>query len=156
MCYPSAPVEALTRVGEIRRPTDLEREQRAADKVAKNAAATAAAVIDPHTGATLYKTERAATNAIASALDNLHWYGDDHPSAAEWQRTVDAAVTALAAKQGRDADTLMAECRQRADKKFAGTARKTLRELKRQRGDIIVEDLMPGLQNWIAQNGIPA
>ena len=29
-------------------------------------------------------------------------------------------------------------------------------ELKRQRGDIIVEDLMPGLQTWIEQNGIPA
>ena len=51
---------------------------------------------------------------------------------------------------------IMTECRQRADKKFAGTARKTLRELKRQRGDIIVEDLMPGLQTWIEQNGIPA
>lgn len=149
-------MEVLTRVGEIRRPTDLEREQRAAEKTAKHAAAAAAAVADPTTGKTLYKTERAATNAIASALDSLHWYGDDHPSADEWQRTVDTTVAALAAKLGRDADAIMTECRQRADKKFAGTARKTLRELKRQRGDIIVEDLTPGLQRWIQHNGVPA
>jgi hypothetical protein len=156
-CYPSAPTEVLSRVGEIRRPTDLEREQRAAEKAAKNAAAAAAAVTDPDTGKTLYKTERAATNAIATALGDLHWYGDDHPSADEWRRTVDAAIAALAAKHDRTAEAIMAECRERADKKFASTARKTLRELKRQRGDDInVADLMPGLQTWIAQNGIPA
>ncbi|WP_099020932.1 hypothetical protein [Mycolicibacterium palauense] len=157
VCYPSAPVEVLTRTGEIRRPTDLEREQRAAEKATKNAAATAAAITDPDTGKTLYKTELAATNAIATALGDLHWYGDDHPSAAEWRRTVDTAVAALAAKHDRTPEAIMAECRERADKKFASTARKTLRELKRQRGgDINVEDLMPGLQTWIAQNGIPA
>lgn len=157
VCYPSAPVEVLARVREIRRPTDLEREQRAAEKTAKQAAAAAAAVVDPTTGKTLFKTERAATNAIASALDSMHWYGDDHPSADEWQRTVDTTVAALAAKLGRDADAIMTECRQRADKKFAGTARKTLRELKRHRGgNLNVEDLMPGLQSWIAENGIPA
>ena len=157
VCYPTAPVEVLTRTGEIRRPTDLEREQRAAEKATKNAAATAAAVNDPDTGKTLYKTDRAATNAIATTLGDLHWYGDDHPSADEWRRTVDAAVAARAAKHDRTPEAIMAECRERADKKFASTARKTLRELKRQRGgDINVEDLMPGLQTWIAQNGIPA
>ncbi|MEU0498022.1 hypothetical protein [Mycobacterium sp. NPDC006124] len=156
-CYPSAPTEVLARVGEIRRPTDLQREQRAAEKATKATAAAAAAVTDPDTGKTLYKTERAATNAIATALGDLHWYGDDHPSADEWRRTVNAAVAALAAKHDRTPEAIMAECRERADKKFASTARKTLRELKRQRGgDINVADLMPGLQTWIAQNGIPA
>jgi D-alanyl-D-alanine carboxypeptidase len=58
VCFPSAPTEVLTRIGEIRRPSDLEREQRAADKAAKNAKRAAAAVIDPNTGKTLYKTDR--------------------------------------------------------------------------------------------------
>ncbi|WP_342314680.1 hypothetical protein LIX17_25905 (plasmid) [Mycobacterium avium subsp. hominissuis] len=154
-CYPSAPVEVLSRVGEIRRPSDIERQQRAADKAAKNAQRAAAAVLDPHTGKTLYKTERAASNAIATALGNLHWYGEDHPAAAEWQHTVDAAVTALAAKQGIDKDAALVDYRARADKKFAATARKTLRELK-QRGEINVDYLLPGLQTWIRDNGIPA
>ncbi|PJE03566.1 MAG: hypothetical protein CK429_32690 [Mycobacterium sp.] len=155
-CYPSAPSEVLNRVGEIRRPSDLEREQRAAEKATRNAQRAAAAVLDPKTGKTLYKTERAASNAIATALGDLHWYGDDHPSAAEWKRTVDVAVTALAAKQGIDRDAAMADYRERADKKFAATARKTLRELKQHSGDINVDDLMPGLQTWVRDNGIPA
>lgn len=155
-CYPSAPAEVLTRVGEIRRPSDLEREQRAAEKATKNAQRAAAAVLDPRTGKTLYKTDRAASNAIATALGNLHWYGDNHPSAAEWQHTIDTAVTALAAKQGIDKHTAMADYRQKADKKFAATARKALRELKQHRGDIDVDDLVPGLQTWIQHNGIPA
>lgn len=81
VCYPTAPVQVLTRVGEIRRRTDVEREQRAAQKAAKASAASAAAVTDPATGMTLYRTERAASNAIASALNSLLWYGDEHPSA---------------------------------------------------------------------------
>lgn len=86
----------------------------------------------------------------------LHWYGDDHPSAHEWKATVDTAVAALAAKQGLDKDTVMSDYREKADKKFAATARKSLRELKQHRGDIVVDDLMPGLQAWIRDNGIPA
>lgn len=155
-CYPSAPADVLNRVGEIRRPSDLEREQRAADKAAKDAQRTAAAVVDPATGKTLYKTDRAASNAAVAALDSLRWYGIDHPSALEWEQTVNTAITALAAKQSLDAATLRADYEQKADKKFAATARKALRELKQQRVDIVVEDLMPGLQTWVGANGIPA
>lgn len=155
-CYPSAPTDVLNRVGEIRRPADLEREQRAADNAAKNAQRAAAAVLDPNTGKTLYKTDRAASNAIATALADLHWYGDHHPSAAEWQHTIDAAVTALAAKQGIDKNTALAKYRRKADEKFAATARKALRELKNHRGEIDVDDLVPGLQTWIKHHGIPA
>lgn len=50
----------------------------------------------------------------------------------------------------------MSDYREKADKKFAATARKSLRELKQHRGDIVVDDLMPGLQAWIRDNGIPA
>jgi hypothetical protein len=156
ICYPSAPADVLNRIGEIRRPSDLEREQRAADKATKNAQRTAAAVIDPATGKTLYKTDRAASNAAVAALDSLRWYGTDHPSTLEWEQTANTAITALAAKQDLDAATLRADYERKADKKFATTARKALRELKQQRGDIVVDDLMPGLQTWVQANGIPA
>lgn len=69
-------------MGEIRRPADVDREQRAADKAPKAQAKAAAAVIDPTSGKQLYKTDRAATNVIASGLDSLLWYGDEHPSGA--------------------------------------------------------------------------
>lgn len=156
VCYPSAPADVLNRVGEIRRPSDVEREQRAADKAARDAQRTAAAVNDPATGKTLYKTDRAASNAAVAALDSLRWYGTDHPSADEWEQTATTAIAALAAKQGLDAATLRADYEQKADKKFATTARKALRELKQQRGAIVVDDLMPGLRAWTQANGIPA
>lgn len=156
VCYPSAPVDVLKRVGEIRRPGDVEREQRAAEKAAKAQAAAAAAVIDPNTGKTLYKTERAATNAIASELWNLRWYGTDHPSAQRWTHTIDAAINALAAKQDTDPAALMADYTARADTKFAADARKALRDIKNQVGEIVVENLMPGLQAYVAANGLPS
>lgn len=156
VCHPTAPANVLNRVGEIRRPSDIEREQRAADKAARDAQRTAAAVIDPGTGKTLYKTDRAASNAAVTALDSLRWYGTDHPSAAEWEQTVTTAITALAAKQGLDAAVVRADYEQKADKKFATTARKALRDLKQQRTDIVIDDLVPGLQDWVRANGIPA
>ncbi|MBX9920713.1 MAG: hypothetical protein K2Y33_12960 [Mycolicibacterium frederiksbergense] len=156
VCFPSAPVDVLNRVGEIRRPSDLEREQRAAEKAARNAQRAAAAVVDPASGKTLYKTDRAASNAIASTLDNMRWYGTDHPSAHEWEQTATAAITALAAKQSLDPAALRADYEQKADKKLATAARKALRDLKKLRGVIVVDDLQVGLQTWIQHNGIPA
>lgn len=156
VCYPSAPSNALNRVGEIRRLSDVEREQRAAEKTANAQAAAAAAVIDPDTGKTLYKTDRAATNEISSALWNLRWYGGDHPSAAQWKQAVSAAVNALAAKQDTDPAALMAEYEAKADKKFNADARKALRDIKQHGGHIVVDNLMPALQAWVQANGIPA
>lgn len=89
-CYPSAPTEVLTRVGEIRRPTDLEREQRAAEKATKNAQRAAAAVLDPTTGKTLYKTDRAASNAIAAALGDLHWGTSLNTCLKPWRGAISA------------------------------------------------------------------
>lgn len=155
VCYPTAPVQVLTRIGEIRRRTDVEREQRVAQKAAKDSAASAAAVTDPVTGMTLYRTERAASNAIASALNSLLWYGDEHPSASEWTRTAQFAVRALAARSGQDAEALMAQYRAKADKKFSAEARKALRS-QAARGELVVEDLVSGLQAWVRVNGIPA
>lgn len=155
VCYPSAPVDVLKRVGEIRRPSDVEREQRAAEKAAKSQAAAAAAVIDPNTGKTLYKTDRAATNEISSIMSSLRWYGEDHPSAAQWKRTVAAAVNALAAKQGTDPAALIAEYEAKADKRFNTEARKALRDITKHGGQIVVDNLLPGLQAWVAANDIP-
>lgn len=155
-CHPSAPTDVLKRVGEIRRPRDVEREQRAAEKAAKARAAAADAVIDPNTGTTLYKSDRAATNAIASTLSSLRWYGDEHPQAGDWKRTIDTAVNALAAKQDTDPSALLAEYEARADKKFAAEARKTLRDITKHGGEIIVDNLIDGLQAWVKANGIPA
>lgn len=156
ICYPQARAEALTRVGEIRRPADVEREQRAAEKASKAQAKAAAAVIDPTSGKQLYKTVRAATNAIASGFDSLLWYGDEHPSGQEWVRNIDTTAHALAAKLGVDKDELLAECRAKAEKKFATTARKLLRELHGQPGGVVVDNLVPGLQSWVKQHGVPA
>lgn len=156
VCYPTAPVDVLKRVGEIRRPSDLEREQRLAQKAAKAQEAAAEAVTDPATGRTLYKTTRGATNAIASDLWNLRWYGTDHPSAAQWQKTINNTVSALAAKRGTDPTALMAEYVARADKKFAADARKALREVKMQHGEVVIENLMPGLQAYVQAYGFPA
>lgn len=155
VCYPSAPVDVLKRVGEIRRPGDVERERGAAEKVQRAQAAAAAAVIDPGTGKTLYKTERAATNEIGSALWNLRWYGDDHPEGEQWKLGVAATVDALAAKRGVEPGVLMAECVAKADKKFNSDARKAVREHAKRVGQVVVEDLVPGLQAWVRTNGIP-
>jgi hypothetical protein len=156
VCYPTAPVEVLKRVGEIRRPADTEREQRAAAKATKAAQKAADAVTDPANGKVLFKTERAAANAIAAALGDLLWYGPTHPSAAKWSTTVEAAVDALAAKLALNKDDLMSEYRTKAAKKFGSTARKVLRDLTARGGDIVVEDLVPGIRMWVEENGIPA
>ncbi|MBE5477899.1 hypothetical protein E3G68_005253 [Mycobacteroides abscessus] len=154
VCYPTAPVQVLTRVGEIRRRSDVEREERAARKAVKASAASAAAVTDPGTGKTLYRTERAANNAIAAAMNSLLWYGDEHPSASEWRTAAESAVRALAARNGQDAEVLMAQFRAKAEKKFGAEARKALRS-QGVLGDIVVEGLVPGLQAWVKANGIP-
>lgn len=130
VCYPSAPVDVLKRVGEIRRPADLERERLAAIKAAKDAEKAAAAVVDPESGDVLYKTERAALNAIGGALKDMRWYEYKHPEQPKWEASVAKAVHALAQKRGVDAGELMAELNAKADKAYAAGIRKAWRELK--------------------------
>ncbi|MFD7247942.1 hypothetical protein ACFV6Y_39105 [Streptomyces massasporeus] len=130
VCYPSAPVDVLKRVGEIRRPSDLERERIAAEKAAKDAEKAAAAVVDPESGDVLYKTERAALNAIGSALKDIRWYEFKHPDQSKWEALAGKAVNALAARRGVDPADLMAELTAKADKANAAGIRKAWRELK--------------------------
>lgn len=151
-CYPSAPVDVLKRVGEIRRPGDVEREQRAAAKAAKVRAAAAEAVIDPNTGRTLYKSVRAATNALSTVLSSIRWYGLDHPDGPKWTQTVDSIVEAVAAKQGADPAALKAELEAKADDKFNRGARKVWRDIEQRGGEIDIDNLLPGLKHWVKTN----
>jgi hypothetical protein len=138
-CYPSAPSDwrerATVPVDTDGNPlpkaqADAIKAERRAEKNAKASAKAAAEVRDPDTGRVLYKTDRAATNAVAGALKNMRWYEFDHPDMPEWESTVSEAIAALAAKQGVDPDALRAEAEVRADKAYQAGLRKAWRELK--------------------------
>jgi hypothetical protein len=124
-CYASAPV-ALR----LDRPTQLfsedekrrqaERDERAAKKAAAEAEKiTVAGYHDfGHTTTKIFKTTRAATNAIASDLSSLTWYGETHPYAAGWKANIENIRKALADK-GAEYDY---------DKALAAARKKTVRE----------------------------
>lgn len=124
-CYPDAPVAQT--LGKVQVDSEGHpisqaeaqaiRDAKDAEKAAKLAAKNAAAVVCPATGKVLYKTDRAATNAVASDLDSAIWYGPTHPSYAEWIATLDTVSAALGAKQNRPADEVRAELVAKAEKK---------------------------------------
>lgn len=91
-----------------------------AEKAAKDAAKTAAQVVDVNTGRVLFKTDRGATNAVASDLESAIWYGPTHPSYQEWIDLLEQVSAALAAKHGRDAAEVRAELVAKAEKKAKG------------------------------------
>lgn len=129
-CFPEAPVaQTLGKVatdadGNPVTKAEAQAAQAAkeAEKAAKLAAKNAAAVIDPETGKVLYKTDRGATNAVASDLDAALHYGPTHPSYSEWIALLDTVSAALGAKQNRPAAEVRAELVAKAEKK----AKKTL------------------------------
>jgi hypothetical protein len=117
VCYEDAPVEKLTQATRVFSESELEAQARAAEREAKKVAARSAQVTDPVSGRVLYKTVRAATNAIASALGSLVWYGPGHPEGAEWLATIEQARAALAAKGVEfDYDAALARTRKRVEK----------------------------------------
>jgi hypothetical protein len=93
------------------------KDAKAAEKAAKLAAKNAAAVIDPETGKVLFKTDRGATNAVASDLESAIWYGPTHPQYPEWIALLDRVSAALGAKQNRPASEVRAELVAKAEKK---------------------------------------
>lgn len=114
VCYPDAPVEKLGQATRVFSDDERDAQQRAAERAAKRTAADAAKVLDPSTGRVLYKTDRAATNAIASELHDLCWYGETHPSAGEWKATIEAARRSLAYKGVEfDYDAALARARKK-------------------------------------------
>jgi hypothetical protein len=118
ICYASAPVDTFKRPSKLEGPaqrTEREaREARAAVKAARDAEKTAAQVLDPVTDKVLFKSDRAATNAIAERLSSLCWYGESHPSAQEWLTDIKKIRVALAAKGvAYDYDKALASARKR-------------------------------------------
>ena len=124
-CFPQAPVaQTLGKVATdpnghpmTRAAAQAALAAKQAEKAAKEAAKNAAAVVDPATGKVLFKTERGATNAVASDLDSAIWYGPTHPSYSEWIGLLDQVSAALGAKQNRPAAEVRAELVAKAEKK---------------------------------------
>lgn len=137
-CYPDAPVDktystiAVDADGNplTRAQAQEVKDARAAEKAAREAAKNANAVIDPVYGDVLYKTERGATNDIASRLKDMRWYEFKHPDQDKWEAFVERVVAALAAKRGVDPAELRKEFDARADKAFAAATRKSWKELR--------------------------
>lgn len=122
ICYPSAPAYVLNRPTALFTKDEEAKKAAREEREAKKAAAQAASIIDPVTGRVLFKTERGATNDIASDLDSYFRYEDT--------KYLDAAfkLTALVAdKRGVPAEALWDELKAKAEKKFR---RETIKQVK--------------------------
>ncbi|AYR01107.1 hypothetical protein SEA_LEMOND_42 [Mycobacterium phage LeMond] len=117
VCYPTAPVEVLSRPGTIRRADQVERDARRAEKAVKDAEKAAAAVTDPTTGRVLYKTERAARNRVLAEASDALLYTMTHPSMGEWHAAATAAIEGLVAKGVVEREAFVAEVAEKAAKK---------------------------------------
>lgn len=106
VCYPSAPVEVLSRPTQFFTPDEQAKARAREVREAARAAKEAATVVVPNYyryGSTVprtftYKTPRAASNALAGELSSLCWYGMSHSDSTRWLANVDALREALAAK----------------------------------------------------------
>jgi hypothetical protein len=103
VCYPSAPVEVLSRPTQMFTPTEVEKQKARVEREAKAAAKKAAEIVvegffdwrsQPERKA--FKSERAVTNAIASNLSSLAIYSEGHPDFAKWESNVEVLIAALA------------------------------------------------------------
>jgi hypothetical protein len=130
VCYPSAPVEVLSKPTRMFTKDEVAAQAARAERDAKRVVAQAAKVLDPETGEELFKTEKAATNAISGALMDMRRYDFTHPDNDKWEASAVRAIAALAARTGADPAEMRAEFEARADKRFAAETRKNWRELK--------------------------
>ncbi|ARQ95480.1 hypothetical protein I5G81_gp41 [Mycobacterium phage Shandong1] len=135
VCYPSAPVEVLSKPGTIRRPDQIEREARRAERAVKAAEKAAAAVVDATTGRELFKTERAAKNAVLAAASDALLYEMSHPSMTRWRADAVAAIEGLVAKGVVEREAFVAEVALKA-------AKKRVKELRGWRDDFIVKQMI--------------
>lgn len=123
VCFPNAPVDVLKRASKLTTP---EQEARRREKAAKALAASESqVVVENYTdggfrrpSTHVFKTVRGATNAIASTLGSLTWYGPGHPSALAWVNDVKEIRKALDEK-GVEYDY---------DKALANARKKTLKD----------------------------
>jgi hypothetical protein len=129
ICYPSAPVDVLARPTKILSKDEEERLAARAEREAKRAAKAALEVIDPDTGKTLFKTERGATNEIASRLDAYFSYDSQ-----EYLDKAAKIVKAVAFKRGVKPEDLLAELKGKAEKKFRREAVKQIKYMLKTKG----------------------
>jgi len=102
VCFPSAPVEVLSRPTQFFTPDEQAAQEAKAAREAKKAEKKAAEITvegfydygdKPITK--VFKSERAVTNEIAARLSRLCAYGASHPDAWKWSENVSAALYAL-------------------------------------------------------------
>lgn len=165
VCYPSAPVEVLSKPTRMFTPDEKKAQAARAEREAKRAAKEAAKVVDPATGKVLFNTERAAFNAMLQANGDLLWYGSTHPSAGKWSTTLIVTATALEARLGRKQFDILEEVRTKARKKYNAEAKKAYESVMAQLGvwrsprssePHHMEDpnnWMFGLREWAKANG---
>lgn len=142
-CYPDAPVaktwDTIGMDAEGNPMTKAERQAikdaRAAEKAAALAAKNSAAIIDPVTGAVLFKTERAAKNAVLARAKDALFYEMDHPSQDEWRAEALATIDALVAKGLIERDAYVAEV-------AAKVAKAQVKDLKNWREHWMVQQLI--------------
>lgn len=138
-CYPSTPSywRELATVPTNAEGNPLTKAEAEAVKTAKRAekdakaAAKATAEVRNREGEVLYKTDRAAGNAIVGALRDLIVYGESHPDAPEWHGVVHEGVAALADKWGRDSAELREEFAKKAQKSYERSMRQAWKAAQR-------------------------
>lgn len=119
ICFPDAPVAVLASRTRIEAPeAKARREEREAKAAAKAASEIVVEGLRGWTnqggGKHVYKTTRAATNAIAENLRSLCGWGTDHPTSPEWVANIEIVRAALAAKGiDYDYDKALANVRKR-------------------------------------------
>lgn len=119
ICFPSAPVDVLKRRSQIeapaRRAAREERERKAAERAAKQAAKAIPTVKITTQGSW---TEKIETIAAARSRLTDHYQYTEH---LHWKEFITAGlddlVAAIATKEGKDAATVTAEARKRAAKR---------------------------------------
>lgn len=134
-CYPDAPADPRHRAPGRRDREALD--AKAAEKAAKLNAKLEKAILPDGSPLRLQglasdpSTLVAAQRTLASELGSLLWYGETHPSAADWKANVDTLVLAIAAKTGQDAAQLLADAQAKAEKKHAKDTREAEAHAKR-------------------------
>lgn len=101
VCFPDAPVNPRPAAGRFMTPAEAEKAAYTEDQRRKTAAKKAAELRTAEgeplmIGYQQLKTERAANNRAMEEATALAWYGDSHPSAAEWRETIAAILPTLA------------------------------------------------------------
>ena len=124
VCYASAPVELrLDRPTKMFSEDEKRKQAEREEREAKRAAAKAQEIVvenyfdmgrrSSHT----FKTVRGATNAIASELSSLCWYGPTHSWAEGWKSNVESIRRALADRGiDYDYDKALANARKKANR----------------------------------------